>query len=127
MSNNDYPAYVAVGGGVLVLYYIIVIAVAVMLVVANWKIFVKAGEAGWKALIPFVSTWTYFKIATGSGARMFMTLIPFFGEVYAIIVMCKLCRAFGKSGGFCVGMIFLTPIFYMILGFDQSYYIGPNA
>ena len=36
----------------------------------------------------------------------------------------KLAKAFGKSGGFAVGLIFLPYVFYPILAFDGSVYQG---
>ena len=36
----------------------------------------------------------------------------------------ELAKAFGKSGGFAVGLIFLSVIFYCILAFDKSEYLG---
>lgn len=36
----------------LTIYYIIVSIVAILLIVAQWKIFTKAGEKGWKSIIP---------------------------------------------------------------------------
>ena len=33
-------------------YIFLVIAWYIILVIANWKIFTKAGEAGWKSIIP---------------------------------------------------------------------------
>ena len=34
----------------------------------------------------------------------------------------RLAKAFGKGGGFAVGLIFLSPIFYLILGFGSAKY-----
>ena len=44
--------------------------------------------------------------------------------MFAIITMVKLAKAFGKSGGFAVGLIFLSIIFYCILAFGDAQYIG---
>lgn len=35
---------------------------SVLMIIANWKIFEKAGEKGWKALIPIYNTYIMFKI-----------------------------------------------------------------
>ncbi|MGN0240639.1 MAG: DUF5684 domain-containing protein [Candidatus Weimeria sp.] len=45
----------------------------------------------------------------------------------AIIFEVKLAKAFGESGAFAVGLIFLPNIFQLILGFGSSQYIGPAA
>ena len=42
-----------------------------------------------------------------------------------IVSMVKLGKAFNKSTGFIIGLIFLTPIFEMILGFGSAQYVGP--
>lgn len=36
--------------------------IPILITIATWLIFTKAGEDGWKALIPFYSTYTEFKI-----------------------------------------------------------------
>ena len=37
-------------------------------VIAYWKVFDKAGEAGWKSLIPFYNVYVLFKITWSPGA-----------------------------------------------------------
>ncbi len=100
------------------------LALAVLGIVAMWKIFVKAGEPGWAAIIPFYNLYVLFKITWGSGWKFLLLLIPIANIVFVIITMVKLAKAFGKSGGFAVGLIFLGVIFYCILAFDDSQYMG---
>ena len=45
--------------------------------------------------------------------------------VIAIIDVHKLSKSFGHGIGFTLGMIFLSPIFTLILGFGNSRYQGP--
>lgn len=52
----------------------------------------------------------------------FVAVIAFF--VLTIFVDIKLAKAFGKSGAFAVGLIFLPFIFQCILAFDKSEYQG---
>lgn len=99
-------------------------AIAILAIVALWKIFEKAGEPGWAAIIPFYNVYVLFKITWGSGWKFLLLLIPIANIVIGIITMVKLAKAFGKSGGFAVGLIFLSVIFYCILAFDSSTYIG---
>lgn len=103
---------------------ILSLAIAVLAIVALWKIFEKAGEPGWAAIIPFYNLYVLFKITWGSGWKFLLLLIPIANIVILIITMVKLAKAFGKSGGFAVGLIFLSVIFYCILAFDQSKYLG---
>ena len=68
-----------------------------------------------------------FEIAWGSGAKMFLSLIPFVGFIFPLICNVKLAKAFGKGTGFGIGIIFLPIIFYPILAFSKdSEYIGPQ-
>lgn len=49
-------------GGMLIFVALISIAVAVLGIIAGWKIFKKAGEPGWKILIPVYNAYILFKI-----------------------------------------------------------------
>ena len=51
-------------------------------------------------------------------------LIPLINLVVAILMMVGISKAFGKGGGFAVGLILLGPIFWMILGFGDSEFVG---
>ena len=45
------------------------------------------------------------------------------GARWAIVVMNDLSKAFGHGLGFTLGLIFLSPIFYLMLGFGSSHYV----
>lgn len=112
-------------------YGLIMVAVYVLLIIAQWKIFTKAGEKGWKSLIPIYNLVVLYKIAGLSPWLLLIYLtaiIPVVGYiailVLSIVSMVKLGQAFGKSGGFIVGLILLGPIFQMILAFGSSEYVG---
>ena len=106
-------------------------AISIFTIVVLWKIFQKAGKEGWRAIIPLYNTYTLCEITWGNGWYMFAVLllmIPIIGWiaffVFAILTMNKLAKAFGKSSGFTVGLIFLNMIFMAILAFDSSTYLG---
>ena len=103
------------------------LALCVLMIIAQWKIFEKAGEAGWKILIPFYNSYIIFRIAWGKPLYFLLMFIPFVNVVVGIILTLKLSKAFGKSTGFFLGLLFLQPIFMLILGFDNSKYIGPDG
>ncbi|MBQ8596181.1 MAG: hypothetical protein IJ409_00185 [Lachnospiraceae bacterium] len=112
--------------GFLAVYYIIMLAFLVAIIVATWKIFVKAGRPGWASLIPFYSQYCLFDIAWGNGWLFLLCFIPCAGFVFPYIAYYKLAKAFGQGTGFGIGMIFLCPIFMLILGFGKAEYIGPQ-
>lgn len=122
-TSYDAAAAGALGAG-LVIYYIIVLAVGIVMIVALWKIFEKAGEPGWAAIVPFYNNYVLFKIAMGNGWLFLLCLIPFVGSVVALVAFFKLAIAFGKGAGFGIGMIFLSPIFLCMLAFGDADYQG---
>ena len=115
----------AIGGGLIALYVILCVAVCVVMFVSMWKIFTKAGEAGWKCFIPIYNGMTLYKIIYGSYGKFFLTLIPGFGEVVMIFAAIRLGQVYGKSVGFCLGLVFLSPVFMIILAFSDAQYQGP--
>ena len=94
------------------------------MIVANWKLFTKAGEPGWAAIIPFYSNYVLFKIAFGNGWLFLLCLVPIVNIVINIMLFFKLSKAFGHGVGFGLGLLFLSPIFLLILAFGSSEYVG---
>ena len=113
----------ALGSGVSL---VLEIVICVLLVVAMWKIFTKAGEAGWKSLIPFYNTYIFFKIIWGNGWLFLLLLIPFVNIVIAIIAEWKLCKAFGYGVGMFILSLFFPNIAQLIIAFGSSEYLGPQ-
>lgn len=110
-----------------------VIVFYVLQVVAMWKIFEKAGEAGWKSLIPLYNLYILLKIIRFNWLLLLgllIFIIPILGwaigaiylVVLQVIVCYRLARSFGKELGYMLGLIFLTPIFYLMLGFGDAKY-----
>lgn len=103
------------------------IALSILGIIAQWRIFTKAGEAGWKILIPIYNIYILFKIAWGSGWKFLWLLVPIANIVVAVMLSFKLARSFGKGTGFGLGLLFLMPIFILILAFGSARYIGPDG
>ena len=115
--------------GLVSTYIWIVLIILVLTIIAQWKLFEKAGEAGWKCLIPIYSTVVLFRIAGISPwwvLGYLAAIIPGIGGLITlgitIYAMIMLAKAFGKGAGFTVGLILLNTIFIMILGFGSSSY-----
>ena len=105
-------------------YSIIILAICIVMIVANWKIFTKAGERGWASIVPFYNMYVLFKIAFGNGWFFLLCLVPVVNAVIGIMLYFKLSKAFGHGVGFGFGLLFLTPIFFLILAFGSSEYEG---
>lgn len=95
-------------------------------IVGLWKTFKKCDESGWKAIVPLYNLYILSKIVWGSGWYFLLSFIPLGGLVYNIVTYIKLGKAFGKNNSFIVGLVFLSPIFLLLLGNDQSFYRGIN-
>lgn len=107
-------------------FVIIAIAVGILQIIATWKLYRKAGEKGWAAIVPFYNLYVMVKIAWGNGWLFLLYLVPMGNIVFAIGTCVKLARAFGKGGGYAVGLIFLPYVFLSILGFGQAEYQGTD-
>ena len=106
---------------------VVFLAVYVLSVIAQWKIFTKAGEAGWKSIIPIYNLYIYCKIVDGKGIKFLLYCIPVVNIIYGIMLTVRLGKAFGQETGFIIGLIFLPNIFWLILGFGSAQYIGPQG
>lgn len=105
----------------MILYLLII----VLIVVANWKIYEKAGKPGWAALIPIYNIIVLLEIIGKPWWWIFLLFVPFANLVIAIWATNLLSISFGKGVGFTLGLIFLGFIFYPILGFGDAQYQGP--
>jgi hypothetical protein len=103
------------------------LAILVVVIAGMWKMYVKAGQPGWAAIIPIYNVIVLMRIV-GRPAWWFLLLfIPVVNFIILIITMLDLAKAFGKGTGFALGLIFLSPIFMPILGFGDARYVGPNG
>lgn len=105
-------------------YLIVALVLCVLFIVACWRIYTKAGEPGWASLVPFYSNYVLFKIAFGNGWLFLLMLVPIANIVVSIMLIFKLAKAFGQGVGFGFGLLFLSPIFLLILAFGSSEYEG---
>ena len=128
LSTSDAMATGALAG-FFATYAVVMLVVFVITIIAEWRIFTKAGEAGWKSLIPIYNAVVLFKIAGLSPLWVLgylAAVIPVVGTFVAlgitIYLMINLAKAFGKSTGFAVGLILLNTIFILILGFGSAEY-----
>ncbi len=99
--------------------------VMILVIVALWKIFEKAGKPGWAAIIPIYNIIVLLEIVGKPLWWIILFLIPFVNIIFGIWVTNLLSKSFGKNEGFTVGLILLPFIFYPILGFGSAKYEGP--
>ena len=112
----------------------------------KWVVLEKAGERGWKCLIPFYSTYIEYKLYWNPLVFWLMFLSPVFILVsfawaynYSSFVAATICvissllfaicefilqikkgKCFDQGGAFGIGLFFLNLIFSAILCFDSK-------
>ena len=122
----NYSSYQSTGvqmsTGTIIMYLVII----ALMIVANWKIFTKAGRPGWASIIPFYNLYTEFEIVGMNGWLFLLLLVPIANIVILIMYNIKLANVFGKGTGFAIGLIFLNMIFSLILAFGSAEYQGPQ-
>lgn len=144
MTDNQILALIL---GSLGLIVVIGIIYYILMIIAQWKIFTKAGEKGWKSIIPFLNGYVLYKIAwkpmmfwitlalsvvlsicsaiqDSTVAMVISFIVSIAVLVIGIIQYSKLSKAFGHGVGFTLGLLFLNPIFMLILGLGSSQYVG---
>ena len=104
---------------------VIVLAVMIFMIAAMWKIYEKAGQPGWAAIVPFYNLYVLLKIVGKPGWWLVLFLIPLVNYVFIIWTYNMLSKSFGKEEGFTVGLVLLGIVFFPILGFGDAKYIGP--
>jgi hypothetical protein len=111
------------GSGAVVL--IIVLAVLVFYISAYWRVYTKAGEPGWGAIVPIYNLYLYCKIAGRPEWWLILLFIPFVNIVFSLILAMDVAKAFSKSSGFGIGIWLLSFIFIPIIGFGSATYTKP--
>jgi len=106
-------------------FFLIWIGVIVFFIAAMWKVFEKAGQPGWTAIIPIYNIYIMSKIAGKPGYWTILCVIPFLNLIFMIWLYNMVSKSFGKDEGFTAGLVVLGFIFWPILGFGGSTYLGP--
>lgn len=108
----------AMAGGILVLE----IALIIIIVIAMWKLFSKAGHPGWAAIVPIYNTCVLCDIGGKPMWWVLLMFIPIVNIVVSVLIMIGVAKNFGRGAGTAVGLILLPFIFLLILGFGSAEY-----
>ena len=131
-------------------YTLFIIVLLILLVVAYWKMFTKAGIAGWKSLIPLYNVYIAFKIAWKDQTAFWVWLaanvvyslfrdhedgvsgvITIVAGILALVWWMRFCirqaKSYGKGAGTGIAAFFLPNILTLYYGFASSCtYAGPQ-
>ena len=138
---------------VTIILIILMLVAIVLTIIALWKLFNKAGDKGWKSIIPVYNIYTFFKIwsrpaffwislglyfaniiaifisdQTESVSIYLISILVMVGfyvtlTVFLILTLHQLSKSFGHGAPFTLGLIFLNTIFIMIIAFEKSKYV----
>jgi hypothetical protein len=106
---------------------VIWLAILILTIAALWKVFTKAGEPGWAAIIPIYNVIVWLKIAGKPLSWILLFLIPIVNFIIGIIVDISFARNFGRGVGFALGLVFLPFIFIPILAWGDARYAPQPA
>ncbi len=116
--------YGALGDGLFLLAGIL----AFFGIVAQWKLYVKAGQPGIASIVPIWNFIVFLRIVGRPASHIFLFFIPVYGQLYLIPkVYIELCNSFGKHSIVDYVLVILFNMFY-ILNLGLSYeieYVGP--
>jgi hypothetical protein len=127
---NDYGNSAAVGGviaGMLMTFFLVFSIIGLIMVASLWKLYSKAGKPGWAAIIPIYNYVILLEIVGKPVWWIILMLIPLVNFVVLIIIIVEFAKSYGKSGGYAVGLLFLPIIFFPMLAFGDSVYVGPGG
>ena len=108
------------------IFLLVWLAIVVFFIVSMWRVFEKAGEPGWAALIPIYNGVVICRVGGKPGWWVILMFIPVVSIVIWILVCLGIAECFGQGAGFAIGLFFLGFIFFPILAFG-NYEWAPAA
>jgi hypothetical protein len=98
---------------------LLVLALVLLVVVAMWKVFERAGEPGWAALVPLYNLYILTRVAQMSGWWVLAAFIPVLNIVFCFATSIGVAKRFNKSTGYGIGLALLPFIFYPMLAWGD--------
>ena len=122
-QTPDYDTVSSLAEGIAAIGAIIIIislALSIVLIIAQWKIYKKAGKPGWASIIPIYNFIVLLQIVELPIWYIALLIIPF-ANIYAMFkIYIELSHKFGKSTGFGVATFFFSFICLPILAFSKK-------
>lgn len=100
-------------------------AIMVVSMIAQWKIFEKMGREGWISVIPLYNIYIMFEELYGNGWRFLLLLIPLYNIYILFRLYMDMAQAFNKPTSFGVGLLLVNVVFMCILAFTDAKYTKP--
>jgi signal peptidase I len=100
----------------------------IVAVVAQWRLYEKAGQPGIAAIVPIWNVIVFLKIVGRPASHAWLFLIPIYGQLYfAPKVWIEICQSFGKTTLLdYILVIGLNGLYILNLGLSyEARYLGP--
>lgn len=96
-------------------------------VVAQWRLFEKAGQPGWTCLVPILGQINYLKIVGRPASHLLLFLIPGYNVYLVMKVWIETAQSFGKRTIVdYVLVVLLNGLYILNLGMSyDTHYVGP--
>lgn len=97
-------------------------------VVAQWRLYERAGKPGWASLVPGYNLIVFLEIVGRPASHIFLFLIPIYGQLYMIPkVWIEVCQSFGKRSILdYISVILFNGLYILNLGMSyDTKYEGP--
>lgn len=97
-------------------------------IVGLYRLFQKAGEEGWKAIIPIYNHWVWVKIIGKPWWWFALLFIPVINVLVYLGMLVEMAKVFNRFGFWSHALsVLFSPIYFIYLGFsDDAFYLGPD-
>ena len=105
------------------LFFIVPLLIALITIAGMWKVFTKAGQPGWAAIIPIYNV--YILVAEVAGRDILWVVLSIIIPIAIVVPLIDVAKAIGKGTGYGVGLWLFSFVFFPLLGFGDAQYQGP--
>jgi len=100
-------------------------AFAAFYIFCYWRLFQKADQPGWFALIPLFNMLVVLKLIGRPWWWLLLMLIPPINVLVSVLMVFDVARVFGKRTGFAFGLLFFSGVFLPLLALGDAEYTAP--
>jgi len=124
-ETHDYGWF----GGIGIVGSLVYLAVITLYLAGWWKMYQKAGQPGWAAIIPIYNMIVLARIVgKPEWWGIVAALVPCVNIVFGIWLINLLMKSFGKEVPlWTILAVFFGIVVFPLLGFGDARYLGPTA
>jgi hypothetical protein len=108
-----------------IIFFLIPLLIVLVTIAGMWKVFTKAGQPGWAAIIPIYNV--YILVTEIAGRDILWVVLSIVIPFAIVVPLIDVAKAFGKGTGYGIGLWLFSFIFFPLLGFGDARYRGTPA